>query len=68
MGISTNGDFLAVFDVHFHHGRFLLDEIHHSQDDLVDVYLCQLLAVLETLNHVLDEFQCHAISQFCAIV
>ena len=68
MGVSANSNLLAFGDVVLDHGWLLLHNIHDGDDDLVDVLLCQLLSVLEPLNHVLDELQCHLVFELCAIV
>ena len=68
MGISANCNLVTICNIMLDHGGFLLDNVHDSDDDLVDVFLSQLLSVLEPLNHVFDKLQSHLISQLCAIV
>lgn len=50
------------------HGGLLLDNVHDGQYYLVGVLLGDLLAVLELLDHVLDEFQRHAALQVRSLV
>lgn len=55
MCVSTDSDLVALLDVDFYHGGFLLHNLHDRYDDLVDVLPGDLLTVLEPLDHVLDE-------------
>lgn len=56
MGVSANGNLLTILNIDFHHGRLLLDYVHDSYYDLVNVFQGQLLAVLEAFDHVFHEF------------
>ena len=61
MRVTADCNLFSLFNVVLHHCRLLLDNIHDGHDDLVGVLLGQLLAVLELLNHVLDELERHAL-------
>lgn len=45
------------------HGRLPLDNVHDGHNDHVGVLLRNLLAVLELLDHVLDELERHALAR-----
>jgi hypothetical protein len=68
MRVTADGDLVPLFDVILDHGRFLLDDVHDGQYYLVGILLGQLLAVLEPLDHVLDELDRHLAFQLWAVV
>lgn len=46
-----------------HHGRFRLRDVKYVLDDLERIFSVDLLPVLETINHVIDELLCHFLVQ-----
>lgn len=66
--IAANGQVDIVRDLHFHHGSLLVGDLLDRDDDLVDVFLVDLLAILEALNHVVNELLGHLAAKLHAIV
>ena len=53
--VAADGEGGVGRDVHLDHGRFVVDDIAHGLDDLEDVLLVDLFALLESCYHVIDE-------------
>ena len=68
VGVTTDSHQLALGHLGLHHGWLLVDNILHGQDDLESVLPVNLLAVLESLNHVVDELLCHLVAELDTIV
>src|SRR5690242_11973717 len=68
MCITADGDLVTFLNVVLDHCRLLLGDVHDCENDLVGILLGNLLAVLEPLDHVFDEVECHLVFQLCTIV
>ena len=68
VGVTADSDLLALAHIMLDHGRLFPRDVHDCKDDLVGILLGDLLAVLKSLNHVLNEVECHLVAQLCAIV
>ena len=68
MRVTADCDLIALLNVKLHHGWLLLHQLHDGYDYLEDILPRQLFAILEPLNHILDELQCHFLLQLRSIV
>ncbi len=68
MRVTANCQLNIVGNLHLDHGGLIVEDLLDSQEDLVDVFLGNLLAVLESLNHVVDKFLCHFIPKLGTII
>jgi hypothetical protein len=66
--ITANRQLNVIRDLHLHHGRLVVNYLLHGDDDLVNVFLVDLLASLESLNHVIKELLCHLIPKLDTII
>lgn len=62
VSVAAHRELDVVGDGHFHHCRLVVDNLLDGQDDLVDIFPVDLLAVLETLNHVVDKLLRHEVA------
>ena len=68
MRISAYCQLHILGNVDLNHGRLIVNNFLDGDDNLVDVFFVERLAVLEALNHVVDKLLCHLASQTGAIV
>lgn len=68
MRITANRQLDVFRNLHLHHGRLVVQQLLHGDDYLVDVFLVDLLPVLEPLRHVVDELLRHLLAQPHAVV
>lgn len=68
VSVSTDSKLLALLNLCLDHGGLVVNNILYSQDDLENVLPMDLLAVLESLNHIVDVFLCHLVAQLSTIV
>jgi hypothetical protein len=68
MCVTADGDLVSIFDVMLNHRGLFSGDVHDCQDDLVGVLFGNLLAGLESLDHVFNKLECHLVTQLCAIV
>lgn len=68
MCISTNGQLRVAFNLHFNHGWFIIYNPLYSHNNLINIFLVYLLAILETFQHISDEFGRHFVAQLYTIV
>lgn len=66
--VAADGQLDIVRDRHLHHGRLVVHDLLNRQKDLVDIFLVDLLAVLEPLGHVVDKLLCHLLLEPHAVV
>lgn len=66
--ITTDSQLALLLDLHLDHGGLLVDNVLDSEQDLVDILLMDALAILESLNHVVNKLLCHLVSKLHAIV
>ena len=66
--VTANSDLLALVNMRLDHGGFVVANVLDGQDDLVDVFERKLLALLETLDDVVDKLLCHLVSQLHTVV
>lgn len=68
MSVTAYGESDILGDLDLDHSRLIIDQLRDGQYNLVDVLLVYLLAVLESLYHIIDELLCHFASEFHTIV
>jgi hypothetical protein len=68
MSISADRNSLPLFYLHLHHGRLIVHELLDRQYDLEHIFLRQLLPILESRDHVVNELLCHLLAQLHTIV
>lgn len=61
MGITADCQLHVLGDVHLDHGGLVVHNVPDRNNDLVDVFLVDQFAVLETLDHVVDKLLCHLV-------
>lgn len=68
MSVSADGYLLALLNLSFDHGGLVVNNVLDCQDDLENMLPVDLLAILESLDHVINVFLSHLVSQLGAIV
>ena len=68
MSVTTNSELLILWYVHLYHCWLLVYNVLDCNDNLINVFLVQFLAILESLNHVLYKLWSHLVSQLRSIV
>lgn len=61
MCVTADGQLHVFGDVHLNHGGLVVHNVSDGDNDLVDVFLVDELAVLEALDQVVDELLCHLV-------
>lgn len=59
VSITADGQLGIIWNFHLHHCGFLIDNLLDSNDDLVDIFLMQLLPILKPVQHIRNELFCH---------
>lgn len=68
VGVATDCELDILGDINLDHGRLIVYNLLDGDNDLVDVLAVKELASLEPLDHVVNEFLCHGVSQPYTIV
>lgn len=68
MRVTANRQLDVLGNLHLHHGRLVVQKLLQGDDYLVDVFLVDLLPVLEPLRHVVDELLRHLLAKSHAVV
>ena len=68
VSITAHSELNIVRYLHLHHRGLLVHDLLDSHDDLVDEFLVDLLAVLEPLDHVVNELLRHLVLDLYAVV
>ena len=68
MGITTDGNLALLWDVDLDHSRLVVDNVLDVEDDLVDIFLVQLLSVLEPLDEIGNKLLRHVVAESDAVV
>lgn len=68
MSITADCQLLILGHLGLDHGGLVVHKLLHSQDYLENVFPVQVLAILEPLNHVVDELLGHLVSKLGTIV
>lgn len=68
VSIAADCQLVILGHLHLDHCGFLVDNVLDSKNDLVNVFARELLPILESLNHVVDEFLSHLVSKLRAVV
>lgn len=68
VGITADSQLDSLGNFHLHHGGLVVYDFLDGNDDLVDVFLRKELAILESLNHVIDKFLRHLASELCSVI
>lgn len=63
MCISTDGKVCIILDLHLYHSCLVIDNLLDCQDDLIDVFLVDLLSILEPFQHIPYEVRSHVLFQ-----
>lgn len=59
--ITADCQLHVLGDVHLNHGGLVVHNVPDGNNDLIDVFLVDQLAVLEPLDHVVDKLLCHLV-------
>lgn len=59
MSITTDRQLNIIRDFHLNHSSFVVDDVLDRDNDLVNIFPVDLLAILEALHHIVNEFLCH---------
>ena len=59
MSISTNRKHVIRLYIHLNHRRFGINNIPNGRYNLKNVFPCNFLAILETLNHIFNKLLSH---------
>lgn len=68
MCVTADCELCVVRNLHLHHRCFIVDDLLDRNNDLVDIFPVDLLAVLEALGHVVDKLLRHLLVDMCAVV
>lgn len=68
MRVTADRQLDVLGNFHLHHGRLVVQKLLQGDDYLVDVFLVDLLPVLEPLRHVVDELLRHLLAEPHAVV
>lgn len=63
MSVTADRQLNIVRNFHLHHGRLIVQHLLRGNDYLVDIFLVDLLPVLEALRHVIDELLRHLVPE-----
>ena len=61
MGITADCQLHVLGDINLNHGRLVVHNVPDGDNDLVNVFLVDQFAVLETLDHIVDKLLCHLV-------
>lgn len=59
MSITADGQLLARINTNLHHRRLVVYNVLYSLDNLEDIFAVNVLAILEPLDHIIDELLRH---------
>jgi hypothetical protein len=62
VSVTTDSELHVAGNLDLNHGGLVVYELLDLDDDLVDVFPVDLLARLETFNHIIDELLCHLVA------
>ena len=68
VSVTTDSELDIAGDFNLDHGGLVVHKILDGDDDLVDIFAVDLLACLETLNHVVNELLGHLVAQSHTII
>lgn len=68
MRITADGKLDVVRYSNLNHGRLIIDDLLSRNYNLVGVFFMDLLATLEALDHIVNEFLCHGVFEMHSVV
>jgi hypothetical protein len=68
MCVSANGQFSSLIHPNFYHCRFCFNNAQNSLDNLERVFPMNLLSILKSFHHIIDEILSHLASEANTIV